>query len=134
MSRSKLGWLVAGVVLSSLFVAAPARAQTPREARFVHHVFFWLKNPDSAADRAKLIAALEKLAAVQTIRRYQIGQPAPTRRDVIDSSYSVSWTLFFDNKAEQDAYQVDPIHLKFVEDNAALWERVMVYDTEPVAR
>ena len=25
MSRSKLGWLVAGVVLSSLFVAAPAR-------------------------------------------------------------------------------------------------------------
>lgn len=131
--RSKLGWAIAGIVLSSLLVASPARAQTPREGRFVHHVFFWLKNADSVADRAKLIAALEKLSAVKTIRSYQIGKPAATRRDVIDSSYSVSWTLFFDSKADQDSYQDDPIHLQFVAENAALWERVQVYDTEPVA-
>lgn len=123
---------LAFVILPAAALAQSADATAPREERFVHHVFFWLKNPNSAADKAKLIAALHKLAAVDTIRRWQIGEPAATRRDVIDSSYSVSWTLMFDNAADQQAYQADPIHLAFVEENAALWERVVVYDTEPV--
>lgn len=96
---------------------------------FVHHVYFWLKNPDSADDKNKLIEGLRKLAKVKTIRTVHIGQPAPTNRDVIDRSYSVSWLLFFDNKADQDSYQTDPIHLKFVEECSPLWTKVIVYDS-----
>jgi hypothetical protein len=51
---------------------------------------------------------------------------------VVDDSYSVSWLVFLADKAAEDRYQVDPIHLKFVEDCSALWERVVVYDTEQV--
>lgn len=126
---------LAMLALAAALVPAAALAQAtpaPREGRFIHHVFFWLKNPDSSQDKAKLIAALNKLSAVETIRRFQIGAPAGTSRDVIDSSYSVSWTLFFDSATDQQSYQVDPIHLKFVEENAALWERVVVYDTVAV--
>ena len=49
---------------------------------------------------------------------------------MVDDSYSVSWLVFFADKAAQDRYQIDPIHLKFVEDCSPLWERVVVYDTE----
>ena len=96
---------------------------------FVHHVFFWLKNTGNSDDLNKLVTGLKKLSAVNTIRQFHIGQPAGTKRDVIDSSYSVSWMVLFDNKADQDSYQADPVHLKFVEECASLWQKVVVYDS-----
>ena len=96
---------------------------------FVHHVFFWLKNPNSATDQAALIAGLEKLKAAPPIGTAYIGLPADTNRSVIDNSYAVSWLLLFDNAANQAAYQTDSIHLQFVEECASLWERVLVYDS-----
>lgn len=100
----------------------------------VHHVFFWLKNPDSKADRDALIAGLRTLAGVDTVRGIHIGVPADTaQRGVIDASYSVSEILMFDDVAGQNAYQVHPIHKKFVADCEHLWQRVVVYDVKAVA-
>lgn len=96
---------------------------------FVHHVYFWLKNTGNAEDLGKLVAGLRKLSAVKTIKQYHIGKPAATSREVIDGSYAVSWLVLFDNKADQDSYQVDPIHLKFVEECSPLWQKVIVYDS-----
>ena len=96
---------------------------------FYHHVFFWLENPANTEDRNKLIEGLTKLSTVKTIQHFHIGKPASTKRDVIDSSYSVSWLLEFANDADQASYQTDPIHLKFVEDCKHLWKKVVVYDT-----
>ncbi|MDP4132312.1 MAG: Dabb family protein [Bacteroidota bacterium] len=99
---------------------------------FIHHVYFWLAEPGNAEHRRLLIEGLKKLSAVTTIKEYYIGKPAATSRDVIDSSYSVSWCLFFANAADQDSYQTDPIHLRFVEECKHLWKRVQVYDTIPL--
>ncbi|MEO6315959.1 MAG: Dabb family protein [Chitinophagaceae bacterium] len=99
---------------------------------FIHHVYFWLKNHDSIPDKEKLIDGLKKLSAVKTIQRFHIGQPAATHRDVIDSSYNISWCLFFNNKADQESYQTDPIHLNFVKECADLWTKVIVYDAEDI--
>lgn len=99
------------------------------ENKFIHHVYFWLKNPDSKEDKAKLVEGLKKLSKVKTIKMFHIGQPADTNRDVIDSSYAVSWFTLFDNAADQQSYQVDPIHLKFVEECSPLWNKVVVYDS-----
>jgi len=99
------------------------------ENMFVHHVYFWLKNTDSKDDKMKLIDGLRKLSKVKTIKSFHIGQPAGTNRDVIERSYSLSWLLFFDNAADQDSYQTDPIHLKFVEECSSLWTKVVVYDS-----
>jgi hypothetical protein len=96
---------------------------------FVHHVFFWLKNPGSREDRAALVAGLEKLSKAGTIRQFHIGQPADTARDVIETSYAVSWLLIFDTAADQEGYQVDPIHLQFVKECSPLWNKVVVYDS-----
>ncbi|MFC5408522.1 Dabb family protein [Larkinella bovis] len=107
-----------------LGLSAPAAKEL-----FVHHVYFYLKNPDSAADKAKLIEGLNKLAKVPTIKFVHIGEPAATTRSVIERSYAVSWLCFFNNLMEEEIYQTHPIHLKFVEDYSALWEKVVVYDS-----
>jgi len=99
---------------------------------FLHHVYFWLKNGDSEQDKAKLVEGLKKLSKVNTIRKFYIGAPAATNRDVIERSYSISWLLIFDNPAGQDSYQTDPIHLKFVEEYSMLWKKVVVYDSVEV--
>ena len=96
---------------------------------FIHHVYFWLAEPDNAHHKKLLIKGLKKLSKVQTIQRFHIGEPANTSREVIDSSYSISWILIFKDAADQDSYQIDPIHLQFVDECKHLWKRVQVYDS-----
>src|SRR6185295_4307006 len=51
----------------------------------VHHVFFWLKNPGSTADRDKLIEGVRSLSAIEVVRKLHIGIPAETeKRDVVE--------------------------------------------------
>jgi hypothetical protein len=96
---------------------------------FIHHVFFWLKEPDNELSKQELVEGLQKLSKVNTIKSFHIGKPAATDRNVIDTTYSISWLLTFDTAAGQDSYQVDPIHLNFVKECAHLWHKVVVYDT-----
>jgi hypothetical protein len=109
-------------------IVGTAEAKTAKEL-FVHHVYFYLKNPGSEADKAKLLEGLEKLSKVPTIRMVHIGVPASTTRSVIVRDYSISWLCFFDSLEEEEIYQKHPIHLKFVEDYSHLWEKVNVYDS-----
>ena len=132
--RSRRDVLVAATALAA-GVAAPGAlsASLPAsKASFppvVHHVFFWLKNPDSKEDLAKLLAGLRTLAGIDAVRGIHIGVPADTeQRGVVDGSYSASELLFFDDVAGQNAYQVHPIHKQFVADCSHLWQRVVVYD------
>ncbi len=96
---------------------------------FIHHVFFWLKEPGNGLSKKHLVEGLQKLSEVKTIRSFHIGQPAATGRAVIDTSYSISWLISFETAAGQDSYQADPIHLNFVKECAHLWEKVVVYDS-----
>lgn len=96
---------------------------------FIHHVYFWLKNPHSKEDREKLVTGLETLTTIDTIDMFHIGVPASTNRDVIDRSYAISWMLVFDNIDDEEAYQHHPVHKKFVEDCSHLWSKVIVYDS-----
>lgn len=96
---------------------------------FIHHVYFWLKETGNAEHRAQLMEGLNKLSAVKTINQFHIGVPADTNREVIETGYAVSWFVLFANGEDQASYQVDPIHLKFVEECSHLWSKVIVYDT-----
>ena len=96
---------------------------------FVHHVYFWFRKPVSKKDRARFEEALKKLVTVETIEEMHLGVPAPTRRDVVDRSYTYSLVTTFRNKADHDIYQTHPTHLKFIDDCGDLWEKVVVYDS-----
>jgi hypothetical protein len=112
--------------------AASMKSSATTPAPLVHHVFFWLKNPNSKEDLAKLIAGIRGLAAIETVRGLHVGVPASTeKRDVVDNSYSASEILFFDDAAGQKTYQDHPLHKKFVDECSSLWGKVVVYDTIP---
>jgi len=126
--------LAAGVATTGPRAAASKPASKASFPPVVHHVFFWLKNPDSKEDLAKLLAGLRTLAGIDTVRGIHIGVPADTeQRGVVDGSYSASEILFFDDVAGQNAYQVHPIHKQFVADCEHLWRRVVVYDAKAAA-
>ena len=116
--------LGAGLALTSWAIPAKSKKMV------IHHVFFWLKNPDSVEDRDKLIKGLQSLKKIKSIRRLHIGLPADTeKRPVVENSYQVSELMFFDNLEGQKAYQEDPIHKKFVTNHEHLWEKVVVFDS-----
>ncbi len=95
---------------------------------FVHHVYFWLKNPGNDTERQQLLEGIRSLLTIEPKISAHVGVPAGTNRGVIDSSYSFSLLLMFDNGADEQHYQQHPTHLKFVADCQHLWERVVVYD------
>lgn len=109
---------------TSPLLAAPER----KKELLVHHVFFYLKDPQNAQDEAKLLEGLEKLAKISTIQLSHIGRPARTSGGEIEKGYSLSWLCFFKNLIEEEIYQTDPIHVQFLEEYAHLWEKRVVYD------
>jgi len=126
-------------VTSAVALGASAAAtamptmETKDKKQLAHHVFFWLKNRESKEDLAKLLAGLRTLEKIETIRKLHIGVPASTeKRDVVDSSYSASELMFFDDTAGQKVYQDHPIHQKFIENCSHLWDKVVVYDSMDV--
>jgi hypothetical protein len=127
MSTSRRTFLAAGATIAA--ASAGASAAVNNNPKLVHHVFFWLKNPASKEDLARLLAGLRTLADIDTVRGAHFGVPASTeKRDVVDASFSASEILFFDDLAGQKAYQDHPIHKAFVAECSHLWDRVVVYD------
>lgn len=119
-----------GVATAAGSASSSAPAGKPSLPKIAHHVFFWLKNPDSKEDLAKLLAGIKTLGQIETVRGIHVAVPASTeKRDVVDASYQASELLFFDDVEGQFAYQIHPIHLKFVEDCEHLWSKVVVYDS-----
>jgi hypothetical protein len=127
MSSSRRTFIVAAATLAATNAGASAAVNV--YPKLVHHVFFWLKNPDAKEDLARLLEGLRTLANIETVRGAHFGVPASTeKRDVVDNSFSASEILFFDDLAGQKSYQDHPIHKKFIADCSHLWERVVVYD------
>lgn len=97
----------------------------------VHTVFFWLRPDLTAAQCAEFRKGVESLATITSVTAVHVGAPAATTpRPVIDRSYSVGLTVICKDVAAHDAYQVDPIHEKFVNTFKTYWSKVQIYDAE----
>jgi hypothetical protein len=95
---------------------------------YIHTVYFWLKkdNPELLAEFMN--EALPKLAEVPSIQSVSWGPPGSTLRDVVDSSYDLAWIVNFASAEDEEKYQVDPLHVEFVEKYKSIFEKVQVYD------
>lgn len=135
MKRNKMtSFLMISLLIALALPALARHGNQPADQQkgpFVHTVFFWLKNPDSQADQQKLLEGLKMIKEIEHIKEGYIGVPASTSRDVIDGSYDFSITFIFENMGKEQAYQTHPVHLKFVDEYAQLWDRVLVYDAVP---
>jgi hypothetical protein len=97
----------------------------------VHTVYFWLKPELTEAQRADFRRGVESLAGIKAVEKLYVGVPAKTpKRPIIEDTYSVALTVICRDIAGHDAYQVDPIHLAFVNQFKTYWNRVQIYDAE----
>jgi len=103
-------------------------SNAPVKNVFVHHVFFWLKEPQNMEANKQFEQGLNKLITVPQIQSSHIGTPVESPREVVDDSFTYSYMAFFKSKEDQEIYQTHPIHLQFIEDCQHLWEKVIVYD------
>ena len=100
-------------------------------AMFSHVVFFWT-DPAKASAVDELLAGIDKyLKPIPGVVSLHRGRMVRSHRAVVDQSYQVGLNILFPNKQAQDAYQVHPQHLAFVEAVCQpLCTKVVVYDFE----
>lgn len=134
-NRRKFIGAAAALWAGSALTATPANATSSKKTTpakrppLVHHVFFWLKNPQSTADRDKLVEGVKTLSKIETVKELHVGIVASTeKRDVVDTSWAVSELMFFNDIQGQATYQQHPVHLEFIKNYGHLWEKVVVYD------
>lgn len=131
-NRRKFIGTAAALGVTTVAAAIPS-IHMEKKYPLAHHVFFWLKNPDSKEDRDKLIAGIKTLKKIETVHGLHVGIVAETeKRDVIDMSWSVSELIFFSDLDGQATYQTHPLHLEFVKNCSHLWSKVVVYDAMEV--
>jgi hypothetical protein len=96
-----------------------------------HCVYFWLKPELTAEQRAAFRRGVDTLKTIRSAAQVSVGGPAATtRRPVVEASYDVALIVVCKDVAAEAAYQVDPVHLAFVEKFKTFWSRVQIYDSE----
>jgi len=109
-------------------ISASTMVKEERKVGFVHAVYFYLNDDATEEDKKKFESALIELAKVESIVDLHWGPPAGTPRKVVDNTYDYAFIPMFEDKAGHDAYQIDPIHKKFVDQFEYLFKDVKVYD------
>jgi hypothetical protein len=100
------------------------------EAMLVHSVYFGLKESTPAERDALLAACKQYLTAHPGTLFFGCGTVAEgLDRPVNDRDFDVALHVVFASRADHDAYQVAPRHLRFVEENREKWARVRVFDS-----
>ncbi|MEX2566447.1 MAG: Dabb family protein [Cyclobacteriaceae bacterium] len=95
----------------------------------VHQVFFWLHDPEK--DLKAVMEGCRKISSTNTVKDFHVGVPAKTSpREVVDLSFHLSLTVYFNTIKEHDLYQEDPIHQAFIAEHKDKWKAVKVYDFE----
>jgi hypothetical protein len=97
---------------------------------FVHTVFFYLKKDLTDEQRQSFFAGVETLTTIEPHVKILTGKPASTDRPIIVRDYDYGLTCIFESLEDHDKYQVDPVHLEFVDKHLNDWEKVVIYDYE----
>lgn len=116
-----------GVASATAVLPINVIAKKMAKQKMIHQVYFWLH--DEANTEEFLTEAVPMLGRCKTVGKFIAGKPAATEaRDVVDHSFQVACTAFFDSLEDQLIYQSDPTHLEFIEKYAHMWKKVQVYD------
>src|SRR5260221_3001869 len=98
---------------------------------FSHIVIFWTNSADPTAIDQLLEGAERFLRPIPGILSFHAGKMVSSHRPVVDQTYQVALNVTFAVKAPQDAYQVHPLHIEFVQKVLKpLVTKVLVYDFE----
>lgn len=95
-----------------------------------HHVLFWLKADTTTEQKEAFRNALQTLEGMEVVKTIHIGTPAPIERAVVDTTYTFSLLVLFDDLDGHDIYQTHPLHLAFLDGFRSYFEKVIIYDAQ----
>jgi len=98
---------------------------------FSHVVIFWTDPAQPKAADELIAGANRYLKDIPGIMHFHVGRMVGSERPVVDQTYQVALNTVFTSKKTQDAYQVHPQHVEFVEKIfKRVCTRAVVYDFE----
>jgi hypothetical protein len=98
---------------------------------FSHIVVFWTDPAQPNAVEELIAGANKYLKDIPGVLQFHVGQMSPSPRPVVEQSYQVALNLVFPSKAAEQAYQVHPQHVEFVEKVfKPTCKKVVIYDFE----
>ena len=99
--------------------------------RIVHVVLVWLKEPGNSEHRAKVIDATRRFSDIPGVTEIRVGEPVPSQRSTVDSSYDVGLYMIFSSREALDMYLAHPAHKNAQRSVLRpLVRKVIVYDFE----
>ncbi|MEX0314801.1 MAG: Dabb family protein [Allomuricauda sp.] len=129
MKKGIITLLLTVITTTTVFAQSTDNMKT-FDSAFAHTVYFWFKNPDNKADRAKFETSLRTFLNNSKFAKTNfIGTPPAATRDVVDGSFTYSLIVTFESAEAQEGYQKEEAHLIFIEECKDLWEKVIVYDS-----
>jgi len=125
LHRRRFLFTLSGLLAGATLWASPRK----KKNLIVHHMLFWLKNPESAEDKTRLMANLNTLKKIE-YHRTLIGTPlAGAEFEGTDTSYDVSLVTYFDDITGRTAYENHPVHQEFIRESRQLWQKQVTYTT-----
>src|SRR5688572_3236437 len=124
----QLALLLSCLTLTACRTGSATTSDNVRPGHVTHVVVFWLKDPGSAEQRRDLIAACHTLRDIPGVTDLRVGQPLPSTRPVVDSSYDVAMVITFENEQAMEAYNPHPIHEKLAREFVPKFAKYLVYD------
>ena len=97
---------------------------------FSHIVVFWTDSAQPDSTESLLAGANLYLKDIPGVILFHAGLMSPSPRPVVEQSYQVALNVVFESKAAEQAYQVHPKHLEFIEKCRQFWTKVLIYDFE----
>jgi hypothetical protein len=95
-----------------------------------HHVLFWLKADTTNEQKIAFQKSMSTLEKIEGLKFFHAGIPSPIERAVIDTTYTFSLFLAFEDMTAHDVYQVHPLHIAFLEEFRIFFDKVIIYDAE----
>jgi hypothetical protein len=118
------------LTLSVLGCAAANHSPHANRSLVSHIVVCWLKSPGDASARRELIDKSHAfLGKIPGLIQVYTGEPLPSTRPVVDTSYDVAVAMIFKDEASLRNYEMSAIHQKAVRETLQpLVAKLVVYD------
>lgn len=99
------------------------------DARVVHVVLIWLKEPGNQQHRNTIIEATRGFSKLPGVEQVRVGPPIPSERTSVDDSFDVGLYMIFGSTSDLDSYLQNPEHKEAQRSILGpLVEKVLVYD------
>jgi len=115
-------------IVVNAYIAEVNNPSAQTTSKFIHNVYFWMKE---GVDLAQLEKDLIELGTINAIEFYSWGKPAKTaKRPIIEDSYDYAINAIFNSLVDYEAYKVHPTHVKFLEKYSQSFTKVTIFDNK----